>query len=378
MRVGIVGPQSMSAHLDSLAEWCDVQWGTENPNRAVQWLTEGRHVDAVVVQGDVRYLTAELAREVETRGVKGFALAHSSPETAWVDRIDGFERLSSLDDLRDSRAEVSSFVTNELTTPVAMNDAHARVVAVWGPFGAPGITTIAVSLAAIAVREGKNVFLCDADTRGASVALGLGVIDDAPGFAAACRLAGRGELTDSDIDRLAVRPDPPFSTLSALTGLPRASRWAEIAPSKSREVVSRLRGMADLVVIDVGSGIEDNEWIDDAPQRDGAARAILADADVVVAVGSCDLVGVSRLIRGLDELSALCSDPLVVLNRAGRQSAREAQDAVARFAGHEVAVTIHRDSRGGLDDTVSRSSAVKPLWREVVARFAKTTDDVRR
>lgn len=378
MKVGIVGPHSLSQHLDSLAGWCDVQWGTENPTHAAQWLSEGSPVDAVVVQGDVRFLTAILARAVSAAGVRGFALAQPSPETEWINHVDGFTSISTLDELRDSRAVLSSSVAVETSAPPTTDDARGRVVAVWGPFGAPGITTIAVSLAVVAAREGQNVVLCDADTRGASVALGLGVIDDAPGFAAACRLAGRGELTDADINRLAVRPESRFTTLSALTGLPRASRWAEIAPAKSREVVAHLRRLADLVVIDVGSGVEDNEWIDDAPQRDGAARAILADADLVIAVGLCDIVGVSRLIRGLDEVATLCPNPLVVLNRAGRQSAREAQDAVERFAGHDVAVTIYRDSRNGLDDTVSRASTVKPLWREVVARLAEPTSKARR
>src|SRR6185436_2605907 len=49
------------------------------------------------------------------------------------------------------------------------------VVAVWGPAGAPGRTTVAVSLAAELSRRRRRVVLADVDPWGGSVAQHLGV-----------------------------------------------------------------------------------------------------------------------------------------------------------------------------------------------------------
>ena len=60
-----------------------------------------------------------------------------------------------------------------------------RLVAVWGPTGAPGRTTIAVNLAAEAALLGRSALLADADTYGGAVAQVLGLLDEAPGLAGA-------------------------------------------------------------------------------------------------------------------------------------------------------------------------------------------------
>jgi hypothetical protein len=152
---------------------------------------------------------------------------------------------------------------------------------------------------------------------------------------------------------------------SVLTGLPRSSRWSEIAPAKSIAVLDALVEMFDVVIVDVGSSIEENEWVDNAPQRDGAAREIIRRADVVVTVGNADAVGIARLIRGLDELRELCEQPLVVLNRAGRSSASEARTAIERFTSHSVVATVARDGRGWLDDALSKASSFSSVWGAV-------------
>ncbi|HAN70940.1 MAG TPA: hypothetical protein DCQ36_05050, partial [Actinobacteria bacterium] len=51
-----------------------------------------------------------------------------------------------------------------------------RLVAVWGPMGAPGRTTIAVGIAEALAERGARVCLIDADTYAPSVALALGLV----------------------------------------------------------------------------------------------------------------------------------------------------------------------------------------------------------
>ncbi len=64
-----------------------------------------------------------------------------------------------------------------------------RVIAVWGPAGAPGRSTLAIELAVELVRGGRRVGLVDADTHAPSLASALGLADEGPGFASACRSA---------------------------------------------------------------------------------------------------------------------------------------------------------------------------------------------
>ena len=381
MRVGLIGPPEWSQRVDEFNVVLDVQWGTDEPARVATLLRERNPVEAVVVEGSIDFLTSAVVATLTEQRVKIFALVGSAPESHWTDSLAGVTRVTSLADVGTALPALVRAGTeggSDSTTREVAGDegsairerVHGSVVAVWGPVGAPGVTSVSIGLAVLAAREGKTVVLCDADSRGASVAIGLGLIDDVPGFAAACRLANRDEFTLSEFTRLALVPERYGGRISVLTGLPRASRWSEISAPRSRRVVSALREWADVVIIDVGFGIEENEWVDGAPQRDGGARAVLSDADVVVAVGRSDAVGVSRLIRGLDELTELCESPVVVVNHTSRQSAREAQDVVERFSNSRVDVTIHADSRGGIEDAATRAhSSMREVWVAVQQRI---------
>ena len=119
-----------------------------------------------------------------------------------------------------------------------------RVVAVWGPTGAPGRTTVAIELAAALTRRGHDTLLIDADTVGPSIAQHLGLIDDTSGFAAAVRSAARGRLDPVGLAGLAVSvPSGP----RVLVGLPSADRWTELRPSSvdALAAVRRTHGAVD-------------------------------------------------------------------------------------------------------------------------------------
>lgn len=375
MKIGLFGPAEWLGRIDEFTEHVDVQWGTDDGRRVNQLVGDPPSVDGVLVHGSADFVTSDISGLTARRGIVVYALADDSASTAWIDLVDGVKRISSVTQLLIPRPDQGVAPVTGVPAPATAG----RVIAVWGPVGSPGISTVAISLAVLAARAGRSVLLCDVDTRGASLSIALGLIDDVPGFAAACRLAGRKELSDDHIWRLAVPVPAVRGRVSVLTGLPRASRWVEVAPPKSREVLDCARGLFDLVVVDVGSGIEENEWVDGAPQRDGAARSIIMDADCVVAVGSPDAVGIARFIRGLDELSGLCESPLAVLNQTTRSTAREASDAIARFSRHRVAATIARDSRGGLEDAASRASgSAASVWDVVHAAVDALGPDAKR
>ncbi|MEJ5914152.1 AAA family ATPase [Pseudokineococcus sp. 1T1Z-3] len=231
-----------------------------------------------------------------------------------------------------------------------------RLVAVWGPPGAPGRTTVASGLAAELAAAGQQVLLVDADTHAASLAQVLGVLDEAPGLAAACRAAGSGALDVRALRRLAVEVCP---RLRLLSGISRASRWPEVSPATLETVWDVARADAAWVVVDLAAPLESDEELSydtAAPRRNGAALLTLEAADEVVVVGAADAIGLQRLVRGLAELAEAvpaASRPRVVVTRArtssvGSPPERRVRDALARFAGSREVVVVP-DDRPALD-----------------------------
>jgi len=232
--------------------------------------------------------------------------------------------------------------------------ALAAVVVVWGPAGAPGRTTVAVNLAAEAARLGVPTVLVDADTHAASVAQHLALLDEAPGVAAATRLADAGHL---DLRSLAAAAPEVTPGLRVLTGLPRADRWPEVRDDALAAVLEQCRQLARLVVVDVAAPLEEDEELSYdtvAPRRNAATLSALRTATTVLAVGSADPVGLQRLVRGVDELRAVVPEPPIVVANKVRASAvgatpeHRVAEALQRFAGVR-AVRMIPDDRAACD-----------------------------
>ena len=213
---------------------------------------------------------------------------------------------------------------------------------VWGPTGAPGRTTVAVTLAAQLAAAGVRTLLVDLDTWGASVAQVLGLVDEAPGVAAAARASEQGTLDVPALARLAPEVVPG---LRVLTGLPRADRWPELRSAAVEDVLRLARGVVDHVVVDVGFAVEDDEELSydtAAPRRNAATLTALEAADHLVVVGAADPVGLQRLVRAVQDVAVLPSpQPTVVVTKvrasvAGRRPERAIADVLGRFAGMDA------------------------------------------
>jgi MinD-like ATPase involved in chromosome partitioning or flagellar assembly len=225
-----------------------------------------------------------------------------------------------------------------------------RLVAVWGPVGGPGRSTVAIGVADELARAGVATLLADADTYGPSLAQMLGILDEASGLAAAARAANAGTL---DVAALAACARSLPTGLRVLTGITRADRWPELPASAVGEVWRVARALVQLVVVDSGFCLEEDEdLVHDtaAPRRNGAALATLAVADEVVVVGAADPVGVARLVAGLHELRAARAPGhvLVVLTRVrrgplGRAPARWLRETVSRHAEVDRVVLVPDD-----------------------------------
>lgn len=181
---------------------------------------------------------------------------------------------------------------------------QGHIAVIWGTPGAPGRTTVAVNMAAELAISGVSTLLVDADTHAASVAVHLGLLEESAGVARLCRAADVGDLDERSFQAATVSVEVSGEDLDVLTGLPRADRWPEVRPRSLQRVLEFARGRYEAVVVDVSSGIEQDEELSydtAAPQRHGAAIAALQYADRVLAIGTADPVGFSRLMRSAEE-----------------------------------------------------------------------------
>ena len=234
-----------------------------------------------------------------------------------------------------------------------------RSPSVWGPTGAPGRTTVAVTLAAQLAAAGVRTLLVDLDTWGASVAQVLGLVDEAPGVAAAARASEQGTLDVPGLARLAPEVVPG---LRVLTGLPRADRWPELRTAAVEDVLRLARGVADHVVVDTGFAVEDDEELSydtAAPRRNAATLTALEASDQLVVVGAADPVGLQRLVRAVQDVAVL---PSPRPTDRGHQGPRLGRGPPPR-ARHRV--TSCAASPAWMPSASSRgrpTSATRPCW----------------
>ncbi|MEZ3159996.1 P-loop NTPase [Microbacterium sp. BWT-B31] len=247
----------------------------------------------------------------------------------------------------DPVAEASPAARAAAPHPVAPDvPAGPRTIAVWGTAGAPGRSTIAIELAVELARGGRHVGLVDADAHAPSIALTLGLADEGPGFAAACRQVEVGGLDARELTRISL----PIGTsgVDVLTGINRPSRWPELSDSRVTGALAACRVWADHTVVDVAASLEqDEEIVSDlsGPRRNAATLAALRAADLVVATVAADPVGVSRFLRAYPELRAtIGATPVVVLANRLRPG------------------TLGIDARGQVRRTLDRFGGIESVW----------------
>ncbi len=308
---------------------------------------------AAIVDDDAGELTASLADRVKAAGVALVVLADDPAARTRLDQLGVAHASSTLDsaalaDLVAAAVRTLDELGPERTGSSIADPAEGlrrweltggkpgtgpeeprsqgSVVAVWGPAGGPGRTTLALNLAAEAAAAGSSVILVDADTYAPSIAAALGLTDESAGLAQACRLAEQGLLEPASLEASTVPVQIKNRRLRLLTGITRSDRWLEIRGAALARVLEEARGIADIVVVDCGFSLESDEELSFdtmAPRRNAATLVALEAADTVYAVGAADPVGVPRLVRALTELEAAVpsASPLVVLNKVRRSTA---------------------------------------------------------
>ena len=324
-----------------------------------------RQADVAVVSAQLRGLDATVVSRLRREEVHVLGMtveAESADEArlrelgvgAVVDAGQVHRLAEIVDDLTDEGAEDSGVDHWRPASPATGADergighARGRIVAVWGPAGAPGRTTVAAGIAAVAADLGKRTLLVDADVYGGTIAAMLGLLDESSDLLAAARTANRGELRPEALVRHARAVSP---TLRVLTGIPRADRWVEVGNVLVRRILDTAASVAEVTVVDTAFSIEADEELSydtAAPRRNGATLEALTRADDVIAVGAADPVGLGRLVRAIHDLRTAVPgvSPRVVVNRVRGSlgwSEHEMAEMIARATGLGVTATLPDD-----------------------------------
>lgn len=379
MRIGIALPRHLAAIADAEARRHGHEVGFVVGSRVelAIALGEGERPAALLVAATSDLLDIALLDEADRLGIRVVAIAGERRDPA-AERL-GMPIVPAGSDW----ATIDAALVADGSSADGDGDARAAgaVVAVWGGHGAPGRTTLACAVAAELAADGTPVALVDADAHAASIALTLGLLDEAAGLAGACRLAAAGALDDGELLRLSTPLPVGPASLRVLTGITRPDRWPELAADRIVGVLDACRRWRAVTVVDVAASVErDEELMSDTvgPRRNAAALAVLATADAVVLVGSGDPVGVARLIAAsatLGEVTAAEVVPVVNRVRAaviGADGRHQLVTTLARFGGIHDPILVPLDQAAA--DRALRIGAPLPI----AAPRARSTAAVRR
>lgn len=182
---------------------------------------------------------------------------------------------------------------------------------VTGPTEGVGATEVAVEIAAQLRARRESAVLVDADLVAPTLSQRLHVAYD-PNINTAIDAVRRlsGTLSGALI---------PIRALGfeLLGGLEHPKNWADLLPDEITDVIGELRRLRTHVVVNVSSCLEDVGF--DTPGRHSVTRAVVAAADVIVAVADPSPIGVRRLSKWMIDVGEL-TDPSrvhVAFNRSG-------------------------------------------------------------
>lgn len=340
------------------------------------------HAHAVILDPSLPGFDAGVADRLENEGLALVSVGAAAPSLGVMASIDLGE-LHTLGDLLATLAETTAPTSTTVPDSESLsNETSGHVTAVWGPVGAPGRSTLALSLAASHAKSGAPTLLVDADVRGAAIAQMLAVLDDVSGVLASCRDVNLGRSRDMSEHALRVKP-----SLDVLTGIPRPDVWHHVRPAALVRVLDQARARYEHVVVDCGWDIESDDPISAA--RGDIAQAVIEYADLTLGVGKPDPISITRLLRSVGELSLIASRLELVLNQMRPStpwSEGQISDIIFEVSGQRPMAFIPFDAEacdrallaGEPAISEARGSAFEPALERLADMIRSTLDPVAR
>lgn len=180
-----------------------------------------------------------------------------------------------------------------------------KVVAVTGPHGSTGKSTVAINLALELAAERFEVLLIDADLAGPSLANYFFLEEIPAGLVGAIRLANQNRFDSAQLERLSVRI--PKTSVSVLPGI-ISEQGFELSKEVLEAIFSTAKASFDFVIVDLGSLRPSKETFN-------LTQEVVSVSDQVVVVALADPIGIFRLLRTEQYLLSLTEHSTLVINR---------------------------------------------------------------
>lgn len=300
------------------------------------------NLDAILSVGAPSWLDRQTAQEAREAGIRVVGVTDNSFEDEALERLGAkvLDAAVSATGVVDACRITASEPLLPSDTPGPRSD--GKLVAVWGPKGSPGRTTIAIELAVELAGGGADTLLIDADSYGGDVLQLLGFVEELPTVLWAAALAAKDSLCKEDLLANLRRTSPAGPIV--LPGLPRSDLWAEISDFGWREFLRLSHTSFAYTVCDVGFCIEPDGFTYAAPGggRNRMARSTLTAADNIIAVCRADPLGIKNFIWSFAELENIVDPDAVsiVANRVRPSERREVADILYRHLGRRPVAAV--------------------------------------
>lgn len=281
-----------------------------------------RSVDVIVLAGAPSWFDAQCIHEAVSAGIKIGGLARD-PLDAEDFAAKGIAILEE-----PAFSEIEQLLAEAANVPpsrdIQSSPAEGRSIAVWGPKGSPGRTTVAIELACALAARGRATALVDGDPYGGDVKQLLGVTEEVATVIWAASMASKGQLDEGHLRSELRRAGERGPVV--LPGLPRGDMWQEVSEHGWTRLLETCLSRFQDVIVDTGPNLEslDGSIPTLAAGRNRMTLNSLRAADRVVVVVRADPVGLKHLFWSLEALEELVPRDrcIFVLNRhAGAEPA---------------------------------------------------------
>jgi MinD-like ATPase involved in chromosome partitioning or flagellar assembly len=259
---------------------------------------------------------------------------------------------------------------------VAVPVSAGQIIAVWGPAGAPGRSTLALCLAATLARRDQRVMVVDGDSYAPSLAPMLGLHETQSGVQSLSRHARLEMVEAKALEACAVDYPLGGKSLSVVTGLNSPAHYVDCGSLAWSLVLNTLRAAGHTVVVDLAAPLLQlpGETIG-GPMRNALTLATLDAADRVLAVANPTPLSILRLSRDWPRLSELADAARldVCLNKApanDQRSIDESLHALWQFTGNDETTVFPSDrlwsaGSGDVSALLSSPEGKNPLMMSV-------------
>jgi MinD-like ATPase involved in chromosome partitioning or flagellar assembly len=224
-----------------------------------------------------------------------------------------------------------------------------QIIAIWGPAGSPGRSTLALCLAATLARRNQQVMVVDGDSCAPSLATMLGLHETQSGVQSLSRHARLQTVEAKALEACAVHYSLGGESFSVVTGLNSPAHYVDCGSLAWSLVLNTLRAAGHTVVVDLAAPLLQlpGETIG-GPMRNALTLTTLEVADRVLAVANPTPPSILRLSRDWPRLAELADAGSidVCLNNApanDQHSIDESVHALWQFTGHDETTVFPRD-----------------------------------